>query len=344
MSDINAGRSGSSAKGRGVNGRAGAGTLSSSFIGLKAELERAKTAYSANAGSSSSSKCKDPFDQVADQERKRKNRSWRDELLDDRASSRRPSSRSGSQRPSARDSRKERSRGNNTDKIAKRTEGKSDSQTAATPTKAQLEAIRRNLERKAKIYAQLSEGRYGGLSDEQLKDSSIDWDRKLLERQDDDRIAAHSRSPSPPPHASSKPLGDSSRLHEDPDRVVEYIDEFGRTRTARLSDVPREFLDQFSGDTKESEESDTPIYGPATSFPVYTPKPRTPARANLETHFDATLEQATRQRGAAFYHFSTDERERVSQMDQLAALRAETISKRTDKSRSSPLPGSNSRS
>ncbi|ETS62033.1 hypothetical protein PaG_03589 [Moesziomyces aphidis] len=153
--------------------------------------------------------------------------------------------------------------------------------------------VRRSLERKARTYAQLSSGKYAGVSQAALLESSIDWTRKVHEHQ----------SSSPPESAD-----------HDADPMVEYIDEFGRTRVSHLSEIPRHLLPR---EEKEEEEDGTVIYGPAQSFPVYTPAPRVAAKK-----FDARQEM--RYRGAAFYRFSTDQLQRERQMNELAQQHSHT--------------------
>lgn len=67
-------------------------------------------------------------------------------------------------------------------------------------------------------------------------------------------------------------------------------------------------------------------YGPSTSFPVYN-RESVHAPNKLYTraapdHFDARFEK--RHRGAGFYQFSQDERERQQQMEQLTEQRRQT--------------------
>lgn len=152
--------------------------------------------------------------------------------------------------------------------------------------------VRLSLERKARTYAQLSSGKYAGVSDAALLESSIDWTRKLHEDQS-----------SPPPESTDN----------DADPMVEYMDEFGRTRVSHLSEIPRHLLPQ----QEEEEEEENVIYGPAQSFSVYNPTPRV-----AQKKFDAAEE--LRYRGAAFYRFSTDQLQRERQVNELAQQHAHT--------------------
>lgn len=288
-----------STKARSHVGSSSAAT-SSSFFGLKAELERARSETSNNIESAKHS-----------QKRKGKTDAQDASLTywDKRVKTKPlPTYRSESTRKSVNGLDLQR----NGSSVKKR--GKRDDE---APTKAQLEAIRRNMERKANIYAQLEAGKYAGIDDDQLAESSIDWQRKALEAPPNAYRSATRHSPTPPPAHS----------FEDAGPEVEYLDEFGRTRTAVLSEVPREFLSTIPGYHQEEEErsiAGNEVYGPATHFPVYTPTlPRVTKSHATSSHFDSEAEK--RHLGAAFYKFSREEGTRSQQMDQLEQLRQQTL-------------------
>lgn len=173
------------------------------------------------------------------------------------------------------------------------------------------------MERKARIYDQLQAGKYAGFTTAELKEGSIDWDRKRSEP----RPASPTRTPSPLPSGI-----------EDDEPEIEWQDEFGRTRHSRLSSIPREFLPtQYGGDltSQEENEQDNAIYGPSTSFPVYNPDLHRSRRAQekqVEKHLDPDFDP--RHRGAGFYRFSKEEGVRQRQLDQLAEMRQETLRQR----------------
>ncbi|WFD24734.1 hypothetical protein MEQU1_003438 [Malassezia equina] len=118
---------------------------------------------------------------------------------------------------------------------------RSDARTATTPMRrARVEepeeatrqaASARALAHKAARYDKLAHGY--GLYEEGL----VDWDAKDVE--------SLPSTPSPPPTEMSD--------------LVEYTDEFGRTRMVHASDVPRENDEQYAS------EDDHAIYGPATT-------------------------------------------------------------------------------
>lgn len=192
---------------------------------------------------------------------------------------------------------------------------------ASPEPRSELAASHAALERKARAYKKRARGLQGGVYDEGL----VDWDVKSVESESDDAPDA--------PDAPGDP-------YDNDDPMVEYTDEFGRTRTARQSDVPRTLLDAHAGD----ENYDNAVYGPATSFPVYHREPRTldTSLADREAvHFDA--DRDIRARGAAFYKFAHDEPTRRAQQAALAERRAETIHARSQAAPSASSPGAERR-
>lgn len=250
----------------------GMGGLSSSFLALKAEVERSK----AEQNVAGSSKRKKPIDDVTSRSSKKKPTT---------------SAPAGVVDPF--------------DKVAAQAEHRHSS----SPSAKQLALIRSNLERKARIYDRLSAGNYAEISKEEMKEGSIDWDAKRLQ--------------------PCAPEPDTVEAEEQ----VEYVDEFGRTRLAPISEVPREFLPTRYGGDKEEEEGgeDNAVYGRQESFPVYDPsvhrrEKERQGEKEREQHMAAKFE--TRHRGPAFYKFSSDHAQRDREMKELQQLRDETISHR----------------
>ncbi|KAJ1026600.1 hypothetical protein NDA13_003977 [Ustilago tritici] len=283
-------------------------SVSASFLELKADLERTKASSTSSPNPTSSSTKRKAL--AFDREKRSKKASSSSQLKDTSSASR---------RPRYYDTVDEKQRSDR-----KKSKSKEKGKAADGPWSTQLDGIKANLERKARIYDQLSAGKYAGISTEALKEGSIDWHRKLAEPQ-----PQHYRSPSPP---NSQTLA-GCREEEDPE--IEYVDEFGRTRKSRLSEVPRDLLPaEYGGDKEEEEEEgDNAIYGPATSFPVYDPgvhrrhrEEKKRERGKEGVHFDADFEK--RHYGAAFYRFSKDEGERQRQMANLGRLRDETRERR----------------
>ncbi|KAJ1018430.1 hypothetical protein NDA18_006584 [Ustilago nuda] len=287
-------------------------SVSASFLQLKADLERTKASSTSSPNPTSSSTKRKAL--AFDREKRSKKAASSSQLKDTSSASR---------RPRYYDTVHEKHRSDRKKSKSKEKEGKAQDASWST----QLDGIKANLERKARIYDQLSAGKYAAISTEALKEASIDWHRKLADPQ-----PQHYRSPSPP---NSQTLA-GCREEEDPQ--IEYVDEFGRTRKSRLSEVPRDLLfAEYRGDKEEEEEEeeegDIAIYGPATSFPVYDPgvhrrhrEQKKREREKEGVHFDADFEK--RHYGAAFYRFSKDERERQRQMAHLGRLRDETRERR----------------
>ncbi|CAG8467480.1 22368_t:CDS:2 [Racocetra persica] len=166
-----------------------------------------------------------------------------------------------------------------------------------------LEASRIVMERKAKLYDQLKKT---GISDEKLAEEIlVDFDRKALEHISDD---------------------DEDKTNTENDPWIEYTDEFGRTRMARKSQVPKE----------ESSPPSTllPGEGEAEDISAMEQERRLWEEAALEElknggplHYDETKEIRTK--GVGFYRFSKDELEREEQMRALKEMRLETETKRS---------------
>ncbi|KAK2462981.1 hypothetical protein APHAL10511_005033 [Amanita phalloides] len=186
--------------------------------------------------------------------------------------------------------------------------------------KPTLESARAVLERKAKIYDKLMKGKTGGLSENQYASLLVDFDSKPIDgyESDSDDVDESLTVPKAPP--------------PEDDPIVEYEDEFGRIRTARRSEVPRNLVP-----SEHDEDEDIVIRNPVNHFPVYTPSQdriaeidKTFAEENnpLNVHFNADKEN--RAMGAGFYQFSADEETRRAQMEELKAARDETMKVRQD--------------
>ncbi|KAF7312313.1 hypothetical protein MIND_00244300 [Mycena indigotica] len=199
-------------------------------------------------------------------------------------------------------------------------------------SKPTLESARAALERKAKIYDKLKKGQTGGLSDKQYDALLVDFDSKPSERYESD----------------SDDVDESLTLPTAPedDPMVEYEDEFGRLRTARRSEVPRDLAPSENKEDYDSDEDLIIIGNPVGHFPVYQPSAERVAQIEKEhaeennplgVHYDATGEN--RAKGAGFYQFSADELTRKAQMDELKAARVETEKTRKDTGAMEILPG-----
>ncbi|CAE6473489.1 unnamed protein product [Rhizoctonia solani] len=191
-----------------------------------------------------------------------------------------------------------------------------------------LESARAKLERKAQLYDQLQKGK-GGLSEKQRESLLIDFD---------------SRDSGNDTDSSEDRDRDESLIvpvREEDDPIIEYEDEFGRIRTARRSEVPRDQLPENTNPYSRSERQvpadDDPdvVYGRATNFPVY--EPSNERRAAIEEslieqplvdRYDASKDN--RAAGAGFYQFSADEEIRRKQMEDLKQARVDTVIARVE--------------
>jgi Domain of unknown function (DUF4078) len=189
----------------------------------------------------------------------------------------------------------------------------------------------RKMEDKARLYAAMKRGDVED-ADEKY---AVDFDRKWAE---------------------SKDRGDSdaetSEEEEEDEETVEYIDEFGRTRTGTRGEAAREearknrqatATDEMEGDRFKSRPNmpTSVIYGNTIQSEAFNPEADVAAQqAELaakrdksltpppDEHFDGRKEFRTR--GVGFFQFSTDIEERKRQMDELQKEREETERKRDE--------------
>ncbi|KAK9240009.1 hypothetical protein V1525DRAFT_424201 [Lipomyces kononenkoae] len=156
------------------------------------------------------------------------------------------------------------------------------------------------LERKARQYEAIKKGRTAGLK---LKDSALDVDLIQPDISEDDSD------------------------EQDGDELVEYTDEFGRSRM-----VPKYLLAKLLSDTDaKSQAPQNLIYGDVIQYNAFRGDEEA-MRAILErddtedlmVHYDASKEIRTK--GVGFYSFSKDENVRNREMDALKKMRDETKS------------------
>lgn len=193
-----------------------------------------------------------------------------------------------------------------------------------TPS-ARLERDRQKaLARKAVLYHHLQRGLSGGLRLEDLKGDGkyagmIDWDAKVEERRVD----------------SENGSGSDSELEmlDAKDEIVEYQDDFGRTRQVPRSQVPMKYvmqLQQQQSKQKQHESDDANVvWGPQAYFPLLINQERSQERRReleeqqeADRHFDGTHE--VRNRGAGFFKFASDADARARQLEQLKEERRQT--------------------
>ncbi|KAG5647407.1 hypothetical protein DXG03_000478 [Asterophora parasitica] len=182
-------------------------------------------------------------------------------------------------------------------------------------SKPTLESARAALERKAKIYEKLRKGKTGGLNDKQYDALLVDQTSNNFDDDSDSDVD------------ESVKLARAPETEDDP--IVEYEDEFGRLRTGRRSEIPRELAP--APEEERDEDEDIIIRNPVNHFPVYEPSAERVAEVAaayaeennpLNIHYDSAREN--RAKGAGFYQFSGDEETRRRQMEELKAARDET--------------------
>jgi hypothetical protein len=219
-----------------------------------------------------------------------------------------------------------------------------------------LNRSKRKLSEKAKLYNELKRGEYlVDSSDEEDAESSgnrliaaarraeghslVDFDRKWA-----DEEARKAREGI----GSDVERDRESEKEGDDDYLVEYEDEFGRTRQGSRAEAAEALRQRQLADQSNKTNVPAParvaapsnvIHGPAIQHEAFNPdrniaeqmarlaqrRDRSPTPPP-ETHYNA--EGEVRQRGTGFYAFSKDEELRKHEMDELLNARAETLNER----------------
>jgi len=197
---------------------------------------------------------------------------------------------------------------------------------------------RRKMEEKARLYAAMKRGDY--IAKENEAAPLVDFDRKWAERhpEDEDRYSSSG--------SDNEPSDDEDGSGGAGTEIVEYKDEFGRTRTgtrAEVQQLQRRAARSALGAKELEDMAAIPmapqpsklIYGDAIQTEAFRPEAETlDAMAALaakrdreptpppDTHFDGRAEIRTK--GTGFYQFSRDEVERKREMEGLATERENT--------------------
>ncbi|WVW86963.1 hypothetical protein I302_109019 [Kwoniella bestiolae CBS 10118] len=207
------------------------------------------------------------------------------------------------------------------------------------------EQRREILKAKARRYAAIRRGDFSGMSQKEMEEAVIDFERKMEE----DGYSSHSSDEDESAKPSRPKWHDEDEDEEDEDDLakVEYIDEMGRTRTGTRKEAREaERLKSGSMGQKDAEGAQgiesgqegsayaevlrsNVIHGDQNFFPVYEPDPDALKKKYREAeeearahHYDSTKE--VRVKGAGQYQFSLDEETRAEQMASLASQRQET--------------------
>lgn len=198
---------------------------------------------------------------------------------------------------------------------------------------AQWKRARRKMEEKARIYNAMKRGDIEDMDDKHM----VDFDRKWAE--------AKGRGED---EASEVSSDDGAESEEE---LVEYQDEFGRTRKGTRAEVAREEMKKKTQDhvrddrfTARPNAPSNVIYGDTIQTAAFNPDDDVAAKmAEIaakrdkeptpppDKHFDSKEEIRTR--GTGFYAFSGDKEERQKQMDALKREREETERSRSEASK-----------
>ncbi|KAE9407787.1 hypothetical protein BT96DRAFT_850413 [Gymnopus androsaceus JB14] len=182
-------------------------------------------------------------------------------------------------------------------------------------SKPTLDSARAALERKTKLYDQLKKGKSGGISDKQFDSLLVDFDAKGISNSyesDSDDVDESLTVPVPLVN------------DEDDDPIIEYTDEFGRTRTDRRSEVPRHLMPKPEEEEEGEDEDEGVLYNPQGHFPTYEPTEERISKIEQqyaedteppEKHYDPNTEN--RARGAAFYQLPTRGDDRRTRIEEL---------------------------
>lgn len=201
--------------------------------------------------------------------------------------------------------------------------------------KRELERARRNMEHKARLYAAMQRGDYIG-----KEIGLVDFDRKWAEEQE--KKTGHTGEVS----SSSE---DEESEEEEKQELIEYTDDFGRTRLVtpaqkaklersrssaveltQMSARPAEPEQLIVGDTIQTEAfAATVTADRLEAINELAAKRDRSATPPPPTHYDANWEIRTK--GVGFFQFSKDEKKREKEMRALEEERKKTEEKRKER-------------
>jgi hypothetical protein len=198
--------------------------------------------------------------------------------------------------------------------------------------RAVWERSKRKMEEKARLYAAMKRGDV----EDDAERFAVDFDRKWAEKYGDAQ-------------SGEEEMSDEEDEEEGESGMVEYVDEFGRTRQGTRADAARAERQQrgladMSGDkfTARPSAPSGVIYGDTIQHQAFNPD--MPIAMQMEElarkrdksltpppdmHFDASREIRTK--GTGFFQFSEDAEERKKQMEELERERTETEKVRKEK-------------
>lgn len=167
-----------------------------------------------------------------------------------------------------------------------------------------LEKSRLRLEEKARLYEKLQQGEDvdGEVSEAMRENLLIDFDRQFF----DQKLYLN----------VTTGLEEYSKEDEVIEEMVEYEDEFGRTRK-----IPKNQYD--SHEKERAARLADEIIQQARSTTNFSGADETSGPG----HFDDSIE--IRRKGVGFYRFAQEEGQRQRQMSELSSIRKETVESRT---------------
>lgn len=200
--------------------------------------------------------------------------------------------------------------------------GKTSEQLGGGVSERDLARSKKKLKEKAKLYEAMKRGDFNDDNGEGL----VDFDRKWAEHPSDEESENE----------------DDANEEDDGDEIVEYEDEFGRTRKGKKSHVEKEKRREATAKKAAEEVAardavpegliigntiQTGAFATANFSAVPTSSMLSSAlppeeEYDLETHYDASKEVRTK--GVGFYQFSTNTMERSVEMGELMNERKRT--------------------
>lgn len=204
--------------------------------------------------------------------------------------------------------------------------GKTSAQLGDAVSERELARSRKKMKEKSRLYAAMKRGDFADEGGEGL----VDFDRKWAEHPSDE--------------SDEEEEGRGSGGDDD-DEIIEYEDEFGRTRKGKRGDVEREKR-RVAAAKRAAEEAvamnrapEGLIVGNMIQTAAFTTATfsAVPSSAMLagampkeeeerKLHYDASKEVRTK--GVGFYQFSKDEGERMAELEELEKERLRTAEER----------------
>ncbi|EAS32637.3 uncharacterized protein CIMG_03661 [Coccidioides immitis RS] len=224
---------------------------------------------------------------------------------------------------------------------------------------ATLHRSKRRMAEKAKLYAELKKGEYLAASSDEEDDDSLGGPLSAVRRAEKNSLVDFDRKWAEEEVRKSRYDSGESDHESEKEPLVEYEDEFGRTRQGtRAEAAEAERLRRSRAAERSEQESITSsrnpnlpmgsrpsrpanlIHGSIIQSAAFDPDANVAAQMSRlaerrdrtptpppETHYDA--EGEVRNRGTGFYAFSKDEEARKQEMEELMQARDDTVKGRS---------------